>query len=107
MDRSRPAVRTSTLPVYMKRTAQEVHMKLLRIDSSARSSSVTRKLTAKFVEEWKKNHLAGEVIQRELATTVLPQITDHWAGDQLEPSQLTHAMSNYLAPYDHMIVWRY
>jgi len=78
-------------------------MKLLRLDSSARSSSVTRQLTAKFVEEWKKNHPAGEVIQRDLATTVLPHITDHWAGAHLEPSQLTPAQRNYLATSDQLI----
>ena len=78
-------------------------MKLLRIDSSARSSSVTRQLTAKFVEEWKKNHPTGEVIQRDLATTVLPHITDHWAGAHLEPSQLTPAQRNYLAISDGLI----
>ncbi len=78
-------------------------MKLLRIDSSARSSSVTRQLTTKFVEEWKKNHPAGEVIQRDLATTVLPHITDHWAAAYLEPSQLTPAQRNYLATSDQLI----
>jgi len=78
-------------------------MKLLRIDSSARSSSVTRQLTAKFVEEWKKNHPAGEVIQRDLSTTMLPHITDHWAGAHLEPSQLTAAQRNYLATSDRLI----
>jgi FMN-dependent NADH-azoreductase len=87
----------------MNRTAQEVHMKLLRIDSSARSSSVTRQLTEKFVEEWKKNHPAGKVIQRDLATTVLPHITDHWAGAHLEPSQLTPAQRSYLATSDELI----
>jgi len=87
----------------MNRGAQEVHMKLLRIDSSARSSSVTRQLTAKFVEEWKKNHPGGEVIQRDLATTVLPHITDHWAATQLEPSQLTPAQRNYLSTSDRLI----
>jgi FMN-dependent NADH-azoreductase len=87
----------------MNRTAQEVHMKLLRIDSSARSSSVTRQLTAKFVEEWEKNQPPGEVIQRDLATPVLPQITDHWAGAHLEPSQLTPAQQNYLATSDQLI----
>ncbi len=56
-------------------------MKLLQIDSSARSSSVTRQLTAKFVEEWKKNHPAGEIIRRDLPTTLLPHITDDWGGD--------------------------
>ena len=78
-------------------------MKLLRIDSSARSSSVTRQLTAKFVEEWKKNHPTGEVIDRDLATTVLPHITDHWSGAHLEPSQLTPAQRNYLSTSDLLI----
>ncbi len=78
-------------------------MKLLRIDSSARSSSVTRQLTAKFVEEWKKSHPAGEVIQRDLATTRLPHITDQWAGTQLKPSQLTPAQRNYLSTSDELI----
>src|ERR1700719_1170985 len=87
----------------MNRTAQEVHMKLLRIDSSARSSSVTRQLTAKFVEEWKKNHPAGEVVQRDLATTVLPHITDDWAGAHLDPSQLTPAQRTYLSTSDQLI----
>src|ERR1700687_3303739 len=87
----------------MNRTAQEVHMKILRIDSSARSSSVTRQLTAKFVEEWKKNHPAGEVVQRALATTGLPHITDDWAGAPLDPSQLTPAQRSYLSTSDQLI----
>ena len=78
-------------------------MKLLQIDSSARSSSVTRQLTAKFVEEWKRNHPDGEVIQRDLATTMLPHITDDWGATRLEPSQLTPAQRNYLSMSDHLI----
>jgi FMN-dependent NADH-azoreductase len=87
----------------MNPAAQEVHMKLLHIDSSARSSSVTRQLTAKFVEEWKRNHPAGEVIQRDLAATTLPDITDDWGGTHLEPSQLTPAQRNYLSTSDRLI----
>ena len=46
---------------------EEVQMKLLQIDSSARrTSSVSRQLTAKFAEEWRKSHPDGEVIQRDL-----------------------------------------
>src|ERR1700730_2641130 len=78
-------------------------MKLLQIDSSARSSSVTRQLTTKFVEEWKKNHPDGEVIQRDLATTMFPHITDNWGATRLEPSQLTLAQRNYLSMSDHLI----
>lgn len=78
-------------------------MKLLRIDSSARSSSVTRQLTAKFVEEWKRNYPTGEVTQRDLATTVLPHITDDWSATHLESSQLTSAQRNYLSTSDRLI----
>ena len=78
-------------------------MKLLQIDSSARFSSVTRQLTAKFVEEWKKNHPDGEVIQRDLATTLLPHITDDWSGAHLEPSQLNSVQRNYLSTSDRLI----
>jgi FMN-dependent NADH-azoreductase len=47
-------------------------MKLLRIDSSARRNSVSRQLTSRFVETWKKENPKGEVIERDLATTHLP-----------------------------------
>jgi FMN-dependent NADH-azoreductase len=87
----------------MNYTTQEVPMKLLQIDSSARSSSVTRQLTAKFVEEWKRNYPAGEVIQRDLTTTMFPHITDDWGATRLEPSQLTPAQRNYLSMSDHLI----
>jgi FMN-dependent NADH-azoreductase len=87
----------------MNPAAQEVHMKLLQIDSSARSSSVTRQLTSKFVEEWKANHPSGEVKQRDLATTMLPHITDDWGATHLEPSQMTPAQRNYLSTSDHLI----
>jgi FMN-dependent NADH-azoreductase len=53
-------------------------MTLLRIDSSARRNSVSRQLTQKFVEIWKKANPTGEVIERDLATTSLPLITDEW-----------------------------
>jgi FMN-dependent NADH-azoreductase len=78
-------------------------MKLLQIDSSARTSSVTRRLTAKFTEEWRKNHRDGEVIQRDLSATALPLITDDWSATQLEDSKLTPAQRSYLSTSDELI----
>ena len=78
-------------------------MKLLQIDSSARTSSVTRRLTAKFAEEWRKNHPDGEVIQRDLSATILPQITDDWNATHLEDSKLTSAQRSYLSTSDELI----
>ncbi|MCU1254091.1 MAG: FMN-dependent NADH-azoreductase [Candidatus Angelobacter sp.] len=78
-------------------------MKLLQIDSSARASSVTRRLTAKFAEEWRKNHPDGEVIQRDLSATAIPLITDDWSGTYLEGSKLTAAQRAYLSTSDELI----
>ncbi len=78
-------------------------MRLLQIDSSARTSSVTRRLTAKFAEEWRKNHLDGEVIQRDLSATALPLITDDWSATHLEDSKLTPAHRSYLSTSDELI----
>src|SRR3984893_10647080 len=82
---------------------EEVQMKLLQIDSSARTTSVTRRLTAKFAEEWRKNHPDGEVIQRDLSATTLPLITDDWGATYLEDSQLTLAQRSYLSTSDVLI----
>ena len=78
-------------------------MKLLQVDSSSRASSVTRRLTAKFREEWKKSHPDGEVIQRDLSATALPLITDDWLATRLEESKLTPAQRSYLSTSDELI----
>lgn len=78
-------------------------MKLLQIDSSARTSSVTRRLTAKFAAEWIENHPDGEVIHRDLSVTALPLITDDWSAVHLEESKLTAAQRSYLSTSDELI----
>jgi FMN-dependent NADH-azoreductase len=87
----------------MNSVDEEVQMKLLQIDSSARTSSVTRRLTSRFAEEWRKNNPGGEVIQRDLSATVLPLITDDWSATQLEDSKLTPAQRLYLSTSDALI----
>jgi FMN-dependent NADH-azoreductase len=78
-------------------------MKLLRIDSSARAASVTRRLTARAAEEWKKNHPDGGVIHRDLAAMQIPPITDDWGATRLEASELTPAQRAYLSTSDQLI----
>ena len=79
-------------------------MKLLRIDSSARRSSVTRTLTQRFVETWKEQHPAGQVIDRDLSATVLPLISDEWVeASHSEPSQWTPAHKQALSPSDTLV----
>ena len=78
-------------------------MKLLQIDSSARASSVTRRLTAKFTAEWQENHPDGKVIHRDLSVTTIPPITDDWSAVYLEESKLTPAQRSYLATSNKLI----
>jgi FMN-dependent NADH-azoreductase len=78
-------------------------MKLLRIDSSARAASVTRRLTARAAEEWKKNHPDGEVIHRDLSAMQIPPITDYWGATRFEASELTPAQRAYLSTSDQLI----
>jgi FMN-dependent NADH-azoreductase len=73
-------------------------MKLLRIDSSARRSSVSRQLTASFVETWQEQNPAGQVIERDLATTQLPHITDEWMlAVHSDQSKLTREQQEVLS----------
>jgi FMN-dependent NADH-azoreductase len=72
-------------------------MKLLRIDSSARRSSVSRQLTQKFADTWKERNPAGEVKERDLAITTLPAISDEWvAASYSNPAELTPAQRQTL-----------
>ncbi len=79
-------------------------MKLLRVDSSARRNSVSRQLTQRFVESWKKENPAGEVIERDLASTHLPLITDEWAlAAHSDPAKRTPAQQETLAASDALV----
>jgi FMN-dependent NADH-azoreductase len=78
-------------------------MKLLQIDSSARAGSVTRRLTAKFAEDWRINHPTGEIIRRDLWTTTLPLITDDWNATQIDSAKLSPSQRSYLATSDALI----
>jgi FMN-dependent NADH-azoreductase len=79
-------------------------MKLLRIDSSARRSSVSRQLTGRFAEVWKKEYPEGEVIERDLATTQLPLITDEFVqAMHSNPATRTPGQKQALAVSDTLI----
>jgi len=78
-------------------------MNLLQIDSSARASSESRKLTARFVQKWKLENPTGAVTERDLATTSLPHITDAWSATYGDPANLTAEQREYLAVSDELI----
>jgi FMN-dependent NADH-azoreductase len=79
-------------------------MKLLRIDSSARRNSVSRQLTQKFVETWRRQNPTGEVIERDLASTHLPHITDEWMlAAHSDLAKLTPAQRQTLSISDALV----
>jgi len=82
----------------------EETMKLLKIDSSARGNSISRKLTAEYAEMWVKHNPGGKVIERDLAATALPLVTDEWVdASRKDPSQLTAAQRQTLAVSDVLV----
>ncbi|MGB8581519.1 MAG: NAD(P)H-dependent oxidoreductase [Candidatus Sulfotelmatobacter sp.] len=59
---------------------------LLQIDSSPLyGRSVSRELTAAFVNQWKAAHPNGRVIERDLNATAIPPINAEWVGAAYTP----------------------
>jgi len=60
---------------------------LLHIDSSARlNGSITRQLSAAYVEQWQAKNPGGKVIQRDLASQSLPHISEAMIGAYFTPA---------------------
>lgn len=60
---------------------------LLHIDSSARyTGSLTRQLSAAYVEQWQAKNAGGKVVQRDLARETLPHITEAMIGAFFTPA---------------------
>lgn len=79
-------------------------MKLLRVDSSARKNSVTRKLTAKFVAEWKHENPDGKVMERDLSIMSFPLITDEWVeASHMDSAQWKPEHKQALASSDELV----
>lgn len=78
--------------------------RLLVVESSARQQgSISRQLTAEFLQRWQASHPAAQIVQRDLASTVLPHLdTDllgGWmksAAEQTPAEQAALARSNEL-----------
>src|ERR1700678_2867823 len=61
---------------------------LLHIDSSPLyGRSVSRELTAAFVNQWTASHPDGRVIDRDLNATPIPPITAEWVGAVYTPEE--------------------
>jgi FMN-dependent NADH-azoreductase len=64
---------------------------LLKIDVSPRGDhSISRQLGSRFATEWQSNHVGGEIVTRDLATTKIPYVDLPWiAGAFSAPDQHT------------------
>jgi len=61
---------------------------LLAIEVSPRFDySVSRKLTAQFIEKWKADHPDGSVVIRDLMKTPLPFVDLPWIGGAFTPAE--------------------
>ena len=61
---------------------------LLHVDSSPLgAASVSRYLSAQYVEEWKRAHPEGKVITRDLNNSPLPVIDQTWIGASYTPGE--------------------
>ncbi len=51
---------------------------LLHLDASARTRSFSRRLSARFAEQWRAAHPSGRYLYRDLAADPVPHITEAW-----------------------------
>lgn len=79
---------------------------LLRIDSSSQGgdASVSRQLTAEFVQHWRQANPSGKVITRDLAMVELPLVTPDWMGAAFTPeAELTARQQEVIAISNELI----
>ena len=89
---------------------------LLAIESSPRGDrSVSRTLTAKFVEDWKAAHSGGTVVERDLMRTHLPFVDVPWimgaytpaeqhSPEMKEALQVSNELIAELMAADHIVI---
>ena len=78
---------------------------LLHVDSSPlAAASISRHLTAEFVENWKLANPTGTILDRDLSTTAIPPVTGAWVGAAYTPEdKRTPAQTELLALSDTLI----
>jgi FMN-dependent NADH-azoreductase len=65
---------------------------LLHIDASASlDTSISRNLSAEFVQVWRSRYVDGKVIRRDLAASAIPPITQDWIAAAFSPAPTRNA----------------
>ncbi len=78
---------------------------LLVVEASPRGEhSMSRGLTQRFVEEWKKNNPEGRIVERDLMKTDLPFVNLPWLGAYFTPPEHhTPTMKELLRLSDELV----
>ncbi|MEQ9859989.1 FMN-dependent NADH-azoreductase [Pectobacterium cacticida] len=78
---------------------------LLLINSSVRQSgSITRQLSAEFVEKWRSEHPEGSVVVRDLALTPVPHLSEPVINAFFTPAtHRSHEMNVVLKTSDELV----
>jgi len=78
---------------------------LLVVEASPRGEeSMSRRLTARFVDAWKKHHPDGQVVERDLMRTELPFVNRPWLKAYFTPAQHhTPEMKDQLRLSDELV----
>lgn len=77
---------------------------LMIVNSSPRSSSVSRSLTKEFASEWKAANPQGRVIERDLSVAGIPLLNEAWITAAYTPeAQRTAEQQELLALSDRLI----
>jgi FMN-dependent NADH-azoreductase len=79
--------------------------RLLVVETSPRGAhSISRNMTRSFVSQWRAAHPGGEVVERDLAETDLPFVTQPWLQAYFTPpEQQSPAMRDALRLSDELV----
>jgi FMN-dependent NADH-azoreductase len=77
---------------------------LLVIDSSPRSSSVSRRLTHHVSEQWKQQHADGRVVERDLTKDAPPFLTESWIVAAYTPAERRTDEQKQLLAYSDQLI---
>ena len=78
--------------------------RLLIVNSSPRSNSISRKLTRQFAEDWKALNPSSRIVERDLSDGTIPYLSESWIEAAYTPeAKRTPAQRELLALSDVLV----
>jgi FMN-dependent NADH-azoreductase len=78
---------------------------LLHINSSIRTTgSASRQLTAEFIQKWKASHPGDAIVERDLASSLIPHLTEQTIGAFFTPPEQRNAEQAYAVKLSDKLV---